>query len=955
MNGATFSSLDWTQLIQPGNRVFIGSGAAVPHALIRSMLEKAEYFKDVELVHMHTFGKMPWIDEKFDGSLRTNTFFLRPAIVEAVARGMADYTPCPISDIPWLFQHGDLPIDVALIQVTPPDANGMVSLGVSVDITLAAIKSAKRVVAQINPRMPRTHGKSMIPLKSLTAHVEYASNLPVSGKRNVDRRQDKIAKYTAQLIDDGACLQVSLGNTPQHVLTALDGHSDLGIHSGLLTDGFTDLIKSGVVTNRFKTILPGKSVCSHALGGKGFYEFIDDNESIEFHPSEWVNDPNRIAKNKHMVAINGAREVDITGQVVRDSQGHHFYGGIGAIQDFVRGAGHSRKGRPIITLTSTNDEGTASRIVAALSPGSGVCTSRGDVHYVVTEYGVASLHGRSIRERVLALTEVAHPDFREGLLAEARDRKLIPAFFTVPSTSPAEGKGATESRLVSFAGQDLLFRPLHPSDMRSLQQFFYSHDPETVKMRFGHQKDRMNSQGAYKLTAVDQRKDLALGLFERVGGRSEIRAIGRFYLDRSGESAEVAFIVHEKLRRLGIARFLLIELSRVAKERGVKKFWASVLKRNKPMSDLFLDCGAERESFLGEDSDEFWMDVANLHETLLKKQRISTKKAPKKKKVKNVKSSDKLLVKNTKNPKMKSLGVIVSGEFLKHDTGANHPECPARIVAIQDMLKRSRIRHEKLEFEPAKPADIQLAHEVHYHDLVKIDVDSLSDQLRTGDTPICPDSYEVAMAASGAAISAVDAVISGKVKRVFCATRPPGHHATPDLGMGFCIFNHVAVAAKHALERHGLKRVAILDWDVHHGNGTQDICLDDERILFFSTHEANIYPHTGFPIDDPLTHNVELPHGSGDQEIFKVWDETLEPLLADFKPELILISAGFDARTGDPIGGLELSDKGFEELTKRAVRYAEAWSEGRIVSVLEGGYQPEGLAQAVKAHLKALI
>jgi acyl-CoA hydrolase len=400
--------------------VFIGGGAAVPQALVASMLRHAERLVDIEIVHIHGLGPTPWIEPRYEQVIRTNSFFLTPALREAVERGQADYTPCAMSEVPALFQTGRMPLDVALIQVTPPDENGLCSLGVSVDVTRAAVKSARLVIAQVNPKMPRTGGDSLISAKQIDFFLRHVAPLPETEVAALDERQERIGRYAAQLIDDGATLQVGLGNTPEAVVRALTKHRQLGIHSGMFNDALMDLVRCGAVDNSRKSYKPGKIIASHVLGSRKLYRFADGHPDLELHPSDWVNDPHRIARNDRMVAINGAREIDLTGQVVRDSSGHRFYGGIGALQDFIRGAGRSKSGRPIIALTSLTDDGTASRIVTGLQPGSGVCTGRGDVHHVVTEYGIASIYGNSIRERVARLVEIAHPDHRESLLEGAR-------------------------------------------------------------------------------------------------------------------------------------------------------------------------------------------------------------------------------------------------------------------------------------------------------------------------------------------------------------------------------------------------------------------------------------------------------------------------------------------------------------------------------------------------------
>jgi acyl-CoA hydrolase len=603
---------DWPGLVRPGCRVFIGGGAAVPLALVESMLAQADFLKDVELVHIHGLGETPWIDPRYEQVLRTNSFFLTPALRDAVERGVADYTPCPLSEVASLFEDGPLPIDVALIQVSPPDDDGWCTLGVSVDVVKSAVKCARTVIAQINPKMPRTCGDSRISTRAIDFFMNHAAALPEADLPVSDERHLRIGKYAAQLIEDGSTLQLGMGNTPEAVARALRKHKHLGIHSGLFNDALMELVRCGAVDSSRKSHHPGKIIASHVMGSRRLYQFVDGNKDVELHPSNWVNDPWRIAKNDRMVAINGAREIDLTGQVVRDSSGHRFYGGIGALQDFIRGAGHSKGGRPIIALTSTTDDGSRSRIVAGLDPGSGVCTGRGDVHYVITEYGVASLHGRSIRERVARLVEIAHPDHREALLEGARTRGWLPAFFTMPATDAGTDNDGVESRRVRFKTGRFLLRPLHPSDMRALQEFFYSHDEETVRLRYGYHRDRMTGESAYKLAAVDQRRDLALGIFEESHGRQELRAIGRYFLDHDGKGAEVAFVVHERTRHAGMAGFLLGELADIAKRRSVGFFWASVLRDNRAMAGLFLAAGGKESASAEEDERLFHMPLAGI-------------------------------------------------------------------------------------------------------------------------------------------------------------------------------------------------------------------------------------------------------------------------------------------------------------------------------------------------------
>lgn len=944
----------WKKIVPNGGRVFIGGGAMVPFALVDSLLAEHEHFMDVELIHIHTLGDMPWVESKYQGSFRPNSFFLSRRMCEAVEGGWADYTPCATFEVPNLFHSEVIPLDVALVQVSPPDAEGNVSLGLSADVIVSAMKMARVVVAQINKHVPRTYGDTVVSLASLDYVIEQHAELPNLESWEYRKHHRKIGEYASQLIEDGSTLQVSMGNSPQAVLRALTQHKNLGIHTGCFTDEMMDLVKKGVVNNSKKAFQRGTSVASHCLGSQELYDFVRENKEIELHKSEWANDPHRIAKHKQMVAINGAREIDLTGQVVRDSRGHRFYGGIGATQDFIRGAALSKGGRPIIALASTDEDGS-SRIVTGLTAGSGVCSSRGDVHYVVTEYGVANLVGQTIRQRVLRLVEIAHPDAREGLLEGARKQRWIPEIYGFNPKGIHDSDAGIDSKRVKFSGIKYFSRPMHPSDVRSLQQFFYAQDEETIRLRYGHAMPMLDEGSAYRMASVDQSKDLAIGVFYRDNHRELLRAVGRFYLDHGGESAEVAFLVHEKARRKGIANFLLSEIARIAQERGVKTFWASVQKRNTPMAELFMARGAERDRVMGEDSDDFFMNVDDLvkqaDEWQAKQELKQSEKVEKAKKAKEAKS--------TRKAKRK-LVLWSSEELLKHDPGVDHPESPTRYRHLLAMLEGKYGKVKRLPDRSATVAEITLAHSAHYHDMAKMDVENFAENLRTGDTAICEDSYDAAVLACGGVLNAVDAVVDGKFDRAFCATRPPGHHATADLGMGFCMFNHAAVAARYAQRQYGLKRVAIVDWDVHWGNGTQEIFYDDPSVFYFSTHQNGLFgaggnaDETGRADGEGATLNVPLPAGAGDTEVLAAWSGQLGDALERFQPELIIVSAGFDAAAGDPLAELAVSTKGFGQLTKVVCEYAEKYCDGRLISLLEGGYEPALLAECVAEHLRVL-
>jgi 4-hydroxybutyrate CoA-transferase len=411
--------------VQSGMRVYIQPGCAEPETLVEALMRRAPGVYDVEIVHMMTMGAAPYVAPEMAGHFRHNAVFIGANVRDAINDGRADYTPIYLSEIEELFESGAMPIDVALIEVSPPDSHGFCSFGVGVDTTLTAAKCAHYVVAQVNDQMPRTYGDSFIHISDLDAIVESSRPLCALKRAEITDLNVAIARNVAGLIEDGAVLQTGIGGIPDAVLPFLVDRKDLGVHSELVSDGVIPLIQSGVITGARKNFKPRKIIVGFALGTKNLFDFVDNNPIFEFHPTSWVNDPGYIARNDKMVAINSALQVDLTGQVCSDSIGNQFYSGIGGQVDFLRGASRSKGGKPIIAISSTAKSGAISRIVPTLSPGAGVVTSRGLIRYVVTEYGVAYLHGKSIRERAKALIEIAHPKYREELYAYCEKTKWL--------------------------------------------------------------------------------------------------------------------------------------------------------------------------------------------------------------------------------------------------------------------------------------------------------------------------------------------------------------------------------------------------------------------------------------------------------------------------------------------------------------------------------------------------
>lgn len=427
------SAAEAIRAVVSGHRVFLSGNCSVPQKLLGALIDRAPQLYNVEIVQVLTLGgERRHVQEGIEKHIRVNTLFISDDVRPAVDAGRADFTPVFLSDIPRLLRN-HLPVDVALIQVSPPDEHGFCSYGIEVGVTKTAAEVARVVIAEVNPNMPRTLGDSFIHISKIRHFVEVDYELPEVQPMPSSSLQTQIAQHIADLIEDGSTLQTGIGGIPNAVLGFLHNHRNLGVHTELFSDGVIDLVEAGIINNEAKSIHQGKMIAGFVLGTKRLYEFIHDNPIVELHPTEYVNDPFRIAQNNRMVAINSAIEVDLTGQVCADSMGHRFYSGAGGQVDFIRGAARSVGGKPIIALPSTAKNDTISRIVWELQPGAGVVTTRNDVHYVVTEYGVADLFGKTVAQRARALIAIAHPKFREELEQKAYEGRLLPRLYRMGS------------------------------------------------------------------------------------------------------------------------------------------------------------------------------------------------------------------------------------------------------------------------------------------------------------------------------------------------------------------------------------------------------------------------------------------------------------------------------------------------------------------------------------------
>jgi acyl-CoA hydrolase len=569
--------------IRAGQRVFIGTGCAEPQELVRALVARSRKLSDTEIVHLLTFGEAAYAKRDLSDCFRVNSFFIAENVREIIQEGLGDYTPIFLSDIPRLFTSGELPLDAALIQVTPPDERGMCSLGISVDIVKSAAENASLVVAQVNPQMPRTLGDSLLSVHDLDILVPTDTPLIEFRPPKTDDVTRKIGEFVAALVEDGCTVELGIGRIPQAVLEFLQHKKDLGIHTEMFTDTIIDLVEAGVITGKRKTLDRGKVVASFCMGTRKLYDYIDGNPVFSFHPTEYVNDSYVISRQYRQVAINVALEVDLTGQVCADSLGTQFYSGIGGQVDFNRGAARCAGGKAIIALPSTAKNGSISRIVTRLSPGAGVVTTRGDVHYVVTEYGVAYLHGKNVQERAIALISIAHPDFRPRLLQEAVEAKYLR-----PDLARIEGKlvvGPPDFRTTHVLEDGTLinFRSIRPTDEPRMRDLFYALSQETIYYRLISHMTRMPREQVQDFVYINHRTEVAIvGTITEASGEDLI-AVGRYYLDETTNMAEVAFVVRDNWQTKGIGSFLLACLMGIAKRHGIRGFTAEVLRENQPM------------------------------------------------------------------------------------------------------------------------------------------------------------------------------------------------------------------------------------------------------------------------------------------------------------------------------------------------------------------------------------
>ncbi|MDX2439915.1 MAG: GNAT family N-acetyltransferase [Desulfobacterales bacterium] len=590
------------RLIKPGRRVFIGSSCGEPQYLIRTLSEASRRLTDIEIVRLLALENTPLTliaNKTMDHSLNIRSFYLGSAKPQGLARNKRFITPMNLSAIPRLFRSRRLPIHVALIQVTPPDDFGWMSLGISVDITLAAALSADLVIAQVNSSMPRVLGQSFIHVNDVDVFVEHDEQLLTIEEAPESEQANKIGSLIARLIEDGSTIQISLGTTPQATLTALSDKNDLGVHSQYITDDIMHLVSRGVVTNRKKGFNEGKLVASSAIGTQALYEFLHDNPALDFHPSDYVNDPGIISRHNRMVSMNVALAIDLTGQVAADAMPHNHFSGVTGMVDFVRGAAQAEGGKSIIMLISTSRDGKKSRIVPMLD--TAVVVPRGDAHYVVTEFGAVNLFGKSLQERARAMISIAHPDFRNELFYEAKKIGLLSETRTLKDSIKHGIYPFKLEETRKIDGQEVTIRPAKPVDERRIQEHFYNLDKTDIVSRFFHEKRSFVRDEAEGVSQIDYIKDLTIVGVVGEFGFGTVVGIGEYLLEPSKNIAEVAFSISKEFQGKGLGKILIKKLCMAARENGIAGLVAYTSPGNKSMIKLFNTLPYKTKTFFDGD------------------------------------------------------------------------------------------------------------------------------------------------------------------------------------------------------------------------------------------------------------------------------------------------------------------------------------------------------------------
>ena len=583
--------------IHRGNKIFIGTGAGEPRYLVRSLLDYLNHnpsaFFDADIFYVWTINdNKDYFYEKYKYNFRINSFFVGEPNRDGINKGDADYTPIFTSMIPALFDRKYYPVDIALVQTSLPDEHGYFNLGVNVDIVKAAVENAGLIIAQVNSYMPRVHGDGFIHIDDIDFIIRHDEPLPEYDPTDGSEDALQIGKFVASLVQDGDTIQVGYGSVPFAVVPCLGNKEHLGVHSELINDGIVELMKLGVIDNSRKSLNKGKTIGSLCLGKKGTYEYINNNPAIELRRLDYVNNLMTIAQHDNMTAINGVLQIDLTGQATDESLGNVFYSGIGGFANYMRGTLLSKNGKSIIAMKSTSNNGEVSKIVPNLLEGAGVSVHRGDIQYVVTEYGIAYLRGKNLRERAMELIAIAHPKFRSWLIEEAKARNLI--YKDQKFVPGPKGKYIQEyeAHRKTKTGLDILLRPIRISDEPRLRDFFNSLSDKSLHLRFFSPLPYISHERLQDIITVDNAKGVSILAIVREENNEKVVGLGQYFLnDDNNYSAEVSFATSDSYKNNGICSILLAHLTYLAQNNGILSFTATVLNQNESMIHVLKKAG----------------------------------------------------------------------------------------------------------------------------------------------------------------------------------------------------------------------------------------------------------------------------------------------------------------------------------------------------------------------------
>jgi len=913
------SAEDAISHIRNSQTIFVGSGAGEPLLLTDTLAKMASQFWGLQIIHLT--------------SVQAESKLARPELVEhiryntfCIGRGRsfvdtaAAYIPINIVELPSAMASGIVPIDVALVQVTPPNAIGICSLGVSVDATKAALENADLVIAQVNENMPVTMGDSLVSVENIDFLVKGDAVLVEVSPPELDAISLTIGDYIAGLISDGMVLHIDSGPIASATMRYLDTKKDLGIHTDILTDDILRLIETRAVTNRLKQINKGKTLATMVLGSEKLYKEVDRNPYIELYPIERVNDPFVIARNDNMVSIHAVHEVELTGLARAESAQVSQIQNLPSSLDFINGASRSKNGLNIVALPSTTPDGSRSRIVAH-STARGIGLSRSRIHYVVTEFGAVHIYGLSIRERAIALISIAHPKFREQLLEEAKKLHYVDEKQVIPPMSGCVYPRQYESCNTFKECLQVFFRPIRLSDARRMQRLFYSLSPEAIRMRYHGSVKVLTDEMAQKLVAVDYSKDMAIVGLIGSSKNPQLIAECRYSYDPSCNMGDFSIVVGAKYRGMGIGKFLSNYLSKIAFSKGLSGLYAEVIQQNDNTITLL---------------EKAWPTAVRSFASGIC---TFTLRFPEE---------------DVKRPKDSI--IVYSRRFGDFSYGEDHPFDTGRArLAMQSIREQGYLDEPWIRIE--EPRMVRKERLVASHDPVFIDIleeansgewqdKFLQFGLGLEDCPIRQGLFDHVLLSISATITCVNLIVEENANVVF---NPCGgfHHAGRSFAEGFCYVNDVIVAIDMLLAR-GF-RVAYIDIDAHHGNGVQDAYYADDRVLFVSLHESGktLYPWSGFETENGqelgkgYTVNAPLPEQTDDEAFEYIFDRVVTPAVERFGPTVVVATIGTDMHKADPLSHLSLTNNGMVTAMQKIRSYCH-----HLLLLGGGGYETKSLTNA---------